>query len=89
MPRGGFPQSTTDVLTLLRLFEKAGRKMAKERKSKARQKFEHVLREFEEGKLRSSTGQKVTSRKQALAIAFSEARKIDPNFGKKSALARS
>jgi len=34
-----------------------------------------VMREFDQGMLRSSTGQQVTKRSQAQAIAFSEARK--------------
>lgn len=49
-------------------------------------KFQKVMREFESGNLSSSDGEKVKDKKQALAIAFSEARKISPNFGKKSAL---
>jgi hypothetical protein len=35
-------------------------------------KFDKVMREFKAGTLNSSSGQKVTSHKQALAIAFSE-----------------
>lgn len=41
--------------------------------SKARPKVRKVLSEFREGKLRSSSGKKVTDRKQAIAIALSEA----------------
>jgi len=40
-----------------------------------RRKFLLVMREFAAGKLRSSGGGRVTSRDQALAIAFSEGRK--------------
>lgn len=40
----------------------------------ARNKIEKVMHEKKEGTLRSSSGQKVTSRKQAIAIALSEAR---------------
>jgi len=40
---------------------------------KRQQKIRKVMREYERGTLRSSTGKKVTSRKQALAIAMSEA----------------
>ena len=36
-------------------------------------KFEQVMQEFERGELRSSTGEVVTSREQAKAIAASEA----------------
>ena len=38
-------------------------------------KFKRVMHEWGEGSLRSSSGKKVTSQKQALAIAFSEARR--------------
>lgn len=34
-----------------------------------------VMHEYKEGKLKSSSGQKVKSRKQAVAIGLSEARK--------------
>lgn len=37
-------------------------------------KIGKVLREFREGKLRSSSGRLVTDAKQAMAIALSEAR---------------
>lgn len=35
-------------------------------------KFEKVMKEFEQGTLKSSSGETITSRKQAEAIAFSE-----------------
>jgi hypothetical protein len=41
---------------------------------KAQDKVEKVMHEFKEGKLRSSSGQKVKSRDQAIAIGISEAR---------------
>jgi len=41
-----------------------------------REKFEVVMHEFKLGKLRSSSGEIVTDKDQAIAIAFSEARKI-------------
>jgi hypothetical protein len=51
------------------------------RSEKAKKKIETVMREFKRGTLRSSSGQKVKSRKQAIAIALSEAyRKV---MGKK------
>ncbi len=37
------------------------------------EKFAQVMREFEEGRLYSSSGELVTSREQAKAIAASEA----------------
>jgi len=41
----------------------------------AKRKIKTVLHEFKEGALRSSSGGKVTARKQAVAIALSEARR--------------
>ena len=40
---------------------------------KGQEKIDIVLGEFKRGKLKSSTDQPITSRKQALAIALSEA----------------
>ena len=37
-------------------------------------KVEEVMHEMKEGKLKTGTGKKVTSRKQAIAIGLSEAR---------------
>lgn len=43
---------------------------------KAQETIEEVMEEFKEGKLKSGkSGKKVTSRKQAVAIGISEARK--------------
>jgi hypothetical protein len=42
---------------------------------KASEKVEEVMHEKKRGTLRSSSGQKVTSRKQAIAIGLSEARR--------------
>jgi Family of unknown function (DUF6496) len=43
---------------------------------KAGQKVERAMREMQEGKLRSGgSGKRVTSRKQAIAIGLSEARR--------------
>ena len=39
--------------------------------SAAQKKVKKVMREYESGKLKSSSGRKVKSRKQALAIAIS------------------
>lgn len=41
---------------------------------KAQQKISKVMREYDKGTLRSSSGDKVQSRKQAVAIGISEAR---------------
>ena len=57
-----------------------GRKYGK----KAQEKVERVMRERKEGKLRSGrSGRKVTSRKQAIAIGLSEARKAGAKVPKK------
>lgn len=41
---------------------------------KAADKIGEVMHEFKEGKLKSSAGDKVTDRKQAVAIGISEAK---------------
>lgn len=41
---------------------------------KAQEKVGKVMKEFKEGKLKSSSGDKVASRKQAVAIGISEAK---------------
>lgn len=41
---------------------------------KAQEKIGEVMHEFKEGKLKSSSGKKVTDRQQAIAIGISEAR---------------
>jgi hypothetical protein len=43
--------------------------------AKASDKVEKTMHEMKEGKLKSGSGKKVTSRKQAVAIGLSEARK--------------
>ena len=47
--------------------------MATDMKSKMQSKVQKVMKEYSSGKLKSSSGQKVTSRKQAIAIGMSEA----------------
>lgn len=42
---------------------------------KAREKVEKALHELKQGELKSGSGKKVKSKKQAIAIALSEARK--------------
>lgn len=42
---------------------------------KAGEKVEETMHEMKEGKLKTGTGKKVTSRKQAIAIGLSEAKK--------------
>ena len=42
-------------------------------KQKMQRKVSKVMREYKAGKMKSSSGDKVTSQKQAVAIAMSEA----------------
>jgi hypothetical protein len=49
----------------------------------AEKKVETVMRERKRGTLRSSSGKKVTSRKQAIAIGLSEARTAGGKVPKK------
>jgi uncharacterized protein DUF6496 len=51
--------------------------MAKKKETKKQKKVHKVMHEFKEGKLHSGSkkGPEVTGRKQAIAIALSEARK--------------
>jgi len=51
---------------------------------KAREKVEKVMHEKKEGTLKSGSGKKVTSRKQAIAIGLSEARKAGAKVPEKS-----
>ena len=50
---------------------------------KAQRKVRQVMRERKRGKLRSSSGKKVTSRKQAIAIGLSEARRAGAKVPRK------
>jgi hypothetical protein len=52
---------------------------------KAGEKVEKTMHEMKEGKLKSGSGQKVTSKKQAIAIGLSEARKEGAKVPKKKA----
>jgi hypothetical protein len=51
--------------------------------SKGKGKIEKVMHEKKQGTLKSGSGKKVTSRKQAVAIALSEARKSGARIPKK------
>ncbi len=61
--------------------------MASSRKygKKASEKVEQTMHEFKRGELRSSSGDKVKSRKQAIAIGLSEARSEGAKVPKKPA----
>ncbi|MEH6308230.1 DUF6496 domain-containing protein [Olivibacter sp. CPCC 100613] len=51
---------------------------------KASEKVEETMHEMKEGKLKSGSGKKVTSKKQAIAIGLSEARKEGAKVPKKN-----
>ena len=51
--------------------------------STGREKIHKVMKEKKEGTLKSGSGKKVTSRKQAVAIALSEGRKSGAKIPKK------
>lgn len=51
--------------------------------TKGRAKVHKVMEEHKEGKLKSGSGKKVKSRKQAVAIALNEARKSGAKIPKK------
>lgn len=58
--------------------------MARKYGKKAGAKVKKVMREFKRGKLKSGrSGKKVTSRKQAVAIGLSEARRAGAKVPKK------
>jgi hypothetical protein len=54
----------------------------------AQKKIEKVMHEKKKGTLRSGSGKKVTSRKQAIAIGLSEARKAGAKVPKKKVVAK-
>jgi Family of unknown function (DUF6496) len=59
--------------------------MATKYGAKAQEKVEKTMRERKQGTLRSgSSGKKVTSRKQAIAIGLSEARRAGAKVPKKT-----
>ena len=55
---------------------------------KTGEKVEKVMREKKRGTLKSGSGKKVTSRKQAIAIGLSEARKAGAKVPKKKGTGR-
>jgi hypothetical protein len=54
-------------------------------KSSGKRKVKKVMHEYKEGSLKSGSGGKVKSRKQAVAIALSEARSAGAKIPKKKA----
>jgi hypothetical protein len=68
------------------------KKTATKKKSastKGRTKTKKVMHEYKEGSLKSGGRKKVTSRKQAVAIALSEARKSGAKIPKKGSKKKS
>jgi hypothetical protein len=57
--------------------------MAKKSSSTGKRKVHKVMKEHKEGKLKSGSGKKVKSRKQAVAIALNEAREAGAKIPKK------
>ena len=57
--------------------------------SKGRGKISKVMREYKDGALRSGSGGKVRKRKQAVAIALSEARRSGARIPRKGRSRRS
>ena len=61
--------------------------MAKKYSTAAEDKVGKVMHEFKEGKLKSSSGDKVKDRKQAIAIGISEAREAHMKVPAQKAMA--
>ena len=57
--------------------------MARKYSPKSQDKVHKAMHEMKEGKLKSGSGKKVTSKKQAIAIGLSEARKEGAKVPKK------
>lgn len=57
--------------------------MAAKKSTKGRSKVKKVMHEHKHGSLKAGSGKKVTSRKQAVAIALNEARKSGARIPKK------
>lgn len=55
--------------------EKKTKKPTTQYSEKAEEKIAEVMKEFKEGTLKSSSGDKVENREQAIAIGISEARR--------------
>jgi hypothetical protein len=70
----------------INLITRSGGHMARKYSKASEKKVEKVMRERKAGTLRSgSSGKKVTSRKQAIAIGLSEARRAGKKVPKKKA----
>jgi hypothetical protein len=63
--------------------------MTKRTATKGRGKVEKVMLEYKEGTLKSGSGKRVTNRKQAVAVALSEARHAGAKIPKKKSPGKS
>jgi hypothetical protein len=63
--------------------------MARKQTTGGKKKVAKVMREHKKGTLKSGSGKKVTSRKQAVAIALNEARRSGAKIPKKRAGSKS
>jgi hypothetical protein len=61
----------------------SSRKKSSSSSTKGKRKIHKVMKEHKEGKLKSGSGKKVTSRKQAVAIALNEARESGAKIPRK------
>jgi hypothetical protein len=61
----------------------ASTKRSASSETKGKQKVEKVMHEHKQGTLKSGSGKKVTSRKQAVAIALNEGRKAGAKIPEK------
>jgi hypothetical protein len=68
---------------MLARMARKGYAMATPKATKGKSKVREVMHEHKEGTLKSGSGKKVKSRKQAIAIALSEARKSGAKIPKK------
>jgi hypothetical protein len=63
--------------------------MATKTASKGKSKVRKVMHEYKEGTLKSSSGKKIKNRKQAVAVALSEARQAGARIPKKKSSSKS
>ena len=68
---------------MARRSKRSSSRSSSSRKGKGRGKVRKVMREYKHGSLRSGSGGKVRKRKQAVAIALSEARRSGAHIPRK------
>jgi uncharacterized protein DUF6496 len=83
-PAEGFTSARLlPILTITLNGDEGGEAMAAKSSKKARSKVKKVMHERKKGTLRSGSGRKVKSRKQAIAIGLAEARRAGAKVPKK------